>query len=85
MNKEVNDPSLKINKLLLKYSNKQEMKDNLIQKDTTSQILNLEGNKKQKEICKQIKNELNKRDKEKSIIFFDLICLLFNLILLGIG
>ena len=85
LDKDSNDPSIKINKLLSKYSNKQLNKDKLIQIDSTSQIQNKEKIKKQKKLYSQIKSGLNKNEKRKSIIFYGFICLFLNLILLGFG
>ena len=85
MDKDGNDPSIKVNKFLSKYSNKDVIKDKFIRMDSTSQIQNTQKIKKQKEICKKIETELNKKEKEKSIFSFTIICLFLNLILLGIG
>ena len=85
MDKDGNDPSIKVNKFLSKYSNKDVIKDKFIRMDSTPQIQNTQKIKKQKEICKKIETELNKKEKEKSIYSFTIICLFLNLILLGIG
>ena len=85
MDKDANDPSLKINKFLLKYSNKDVINNKLIRMDSTTQIQNTQKIKKQKELCKKIEKELNKQEKEKSIVTYSIICLFLNLILLGIG
>ena len=85
MDKDGNDPSVKINKFLLKYSNKDLIKDKLIRMDSTSQIKNTQKVKKQKEICKKLETELNKKEKERSIVSFFILALILNIILLGMG
>ena len=85
MDKDGNDPSIKVNKFLSKYSNKDIIKDKIIRMDSTSQVQNTQKIKKQKELCKKIETELNKREKEKSIFSYSIICAVLNLFLLGIG
>ena len=85
MDKDGNDPSVKVNKLLLKYSNKDLTKDKLIRINSTSQIQNAKKIKKQKESCKRLETELNKKDKEISIILYQILCFFLNLVLLGMG
>jgi len=85
MDKDGNDPSVKINKFLLKYSNKDLIKDKLIRMGSTSQIKNTQKVKKQKEICKKLETELNKKEKERSIVSFFILALILNIILLGMG
>ena len=85
MDKDGNDPSIKVNKFLSKYSNKDIIKDKIIRMDSTSQVQNTQKIKKQKELYKKIETELNKREKEKSIFSYSIICAVLNLFLLGIG
>ena len=86
MDKDGNDPSIKVNKLLLKYSNKDLIKDNIyVRINSKSQKENSQKLKKQKELCKKIETELNKKEKEISILRYSILCYCYNLILLGMG
>ena len=84
MNKDGNDPSIKVNKLLLKYSNKDIPKEKLIRvNSSSSQTQDEQKLKKQKESCRKLKTELNKKDKEAIIIIFFILCFFLNFILVG--
>jgi len=85
LDKDSNNPSTKINKFLLKYSSKKIIKDKIVQNDSISQIQNTEKIKKQKKLYAQIISKLNKDEQTKSIILYGIICLLFNIMFLGIG
>ena len=85
MDKDGNDPSVKVNKFLLKYSNKDIPKEKLIRVNSSSQIQNEQKLKKQKESCKKLQTELNKRDKERSIVLYSILCFFLNLILIGMA
>ena len=85
LDKDSNNPSTKINKFLLKNSSKKIIKDKIVQNDSISQIQNTEKIKKQKKLYAQIISKLNKDEQTKSIILYGIICLLFNIMFLGIG
>ena len=82
IDKDGNDPSIKVNKLLLKYSNKDIPKEKLIRvNSSSSQTQDEQKLKKQKESCRKLKTELNKKDKEALIIIFFILCFFLNFIL----
>ena len=84
IDKDGNDPSIKVNKLLLKYSNKDIPKEKLIRvNSSSSQTQDEQKLKKQKESCRKLKTELNKKDKEALIIIFFILCFFLNFILVG--
>ena len=85
MDKDGNDPSIKVNKFLLKFSNKDVTKEKFIRMDSTSQLKNTQKIKKQKEICKKLVTELNKKERERSIVSFFFLALALNVIILGMG
>ena len=85
MDKDGNDPSIKVNKFLLKFSNKDVTKEKFIRMDSTSQLKNTQKIKKQKEICKKLETELNKKERERSIVSFFFLALALNVIILGMG
>ena len=80
MDKDGNDPSIKVNKFLLKYSNKDLTKDKIIQMNSVPQNQNTQKIKKQKESCKKLETELNKREKETSVFLH-----LLNFIIFAFG
>ena len=84
IDKDGNDPSIKVNKLLLKYSNKDIPKEKLIRvNSSSSQTQDEQKLNKQKESCRKLKTELNKKDKEALIIIFFILCFFLNFILVG--
>jgi hypothetical protein len=85
LDKDSNDPSLKIKKFLQKFSNKDNPKKKYSRAITLTQSQNSQKLKKQKELYKKIETELNKKDKEKSIIILFICAILCNLVLLAIG
>ena len=86
MDKDGNDPSIKINKLIMKYSNKELLtKEKYLKVNAVSQNQNEKKIKKQKESCKRLETELNKKGKEKSIFLYSILCVFLNLVLLGFG
>ena len=72
MEKDINDPSLKVNKLLFKYSNKELKKEPTeFSSSSTTSLINFNKNKnKEKDSFKRIENALNKNDKEDIIVKF---------------
>ena len=85
MDKDGNDPSVKMNKFLLKYSY---IHLNIYQKKKLYVLIlhlkhKIPKNKKQKESYKKLETELNKKNKEKSIVLYSILCFFLNLILLA--
>ena len=85
MDKDGNNPSIKVNKFILKYSNKDLIKDKFIRMDSSSQIKNIQNIKKQEEIYKKIKKELNNKEIARSILLYFILCTFLNIIILGMG
>ena len=85
MDKDGNDPSLKIKKLLLKYSKNDQPTSKIMRVDSMSENQNALQLKKKKETYKIIESELNKKEKEKSIIIYSIFCFFVNLVLIGMG
>ena len=85
MDKDTNDPSLKIKKLLLKYSKNDIHSDKIIRLNSISENQNVQQSKKQKEIFKKLESKLNKKEKEKSIVLYSIICFVFNLVIFCMG
>ena len=82
MDKDGKDPSVKINKLIFKHSNKN-VREKILRLKSMTQSKNTQQIKDQKETCKKIESELIKKEKEKSIIIYFIICLLLTLILVS--
>lgn len=72
MEKDITDPSLKVNKLLFKYSNKDIKKDptDFSSTSTTSLITFTKNKNKDKDSFKKIENALNNNEKEEIIVKF---------------
>ena len=85
MDKDSNDPSIKVNKFLLKYSSKDLPKEKIIRVNSSSQMHNEQKLKKQKESCKKLETELNKKGKERSIVLYSILCFFLNLIILAMA
>ena len=85
MDKDTNDPSLKIKKLLLKYSKNDIHSDKIIRLNSISENQNVQQSKKQKEIFKKLESKLKKKEKEKSIVLYSIICFVFNLVIFCMG
>ena len=86
VDKDGNDPSIKINKFISEYSKKEIInKEKFIKVKSLTQIKSNQILKKKKELYKRIEIELNKKEKEKSIYLYSILCLFLNLILLGLG
>ena len=85
MDKDGNDPSLKIKKLLLKYSKNDQPTGKIMRVDSISENQNALQLKKKKETYKIIESELNKKEREKSIIIYSIFCFFANLVLIGMG
>ena len=87
MEKDINDPSLKVNKLLFRYSNKELKKEPTeFSSSSATSLINFNKNKnKEKESFKRIENALNKNDKEDIIVKFFFFTLLTNIINAGIA
>ena len=64
MDKDTNDPSLKIKKLLLKYSKNDIHSDKIIRLNSISENQNVQQSKKQKEIFKKLESKLKKKKKK---------------------
>ena len=85
MDKDGNDPSVKVNKFLLKYSSKDLPKEKIIRVNSSSHVQNAQKMKKKKESCKKLETELNKKDKERSIVLYSILCFFLNIILLAMA
>ena len=87
MDEEANDPSYKINKYMLRYSNGGLKKEKSAKSSKTISNLGINNQKmiyKKQEIYKRLENELNKNDKEKILTRFIIVTLLSSLISIGI-
>ena len=87
MEKDITDPSLKVNKLLLRYSGKDLKKEPTeFSSSSTTNLINFTKNKnKEKESFKRIENALNKNDKEEIIVKFFSFTLLTIIIIAAIA
>ena len=83
--KDGNDPSIKIEKLLSKYLNNDKQNDKIIRINSIKQNQNTQKLQKKKIIFKKIESELKKQEKEKSIVIYTIVCFFFNIILLAMG
>ena len=87
MEKDINDPSLKVNKILFKYSNKDLKKEpSEFASSSTTNLINFTKNKnKDKNSFKKIEDALNKNDKEEIIVKFFFFIVLTIIIITGIA
>ena len=85
MDKDSNDPSIRVNKFIFKHSNKDLIKDKFLRMDSSSQIKNAQKVKKREETFKKIKAELNNKEKARVILLFFFLCTFLNIIILGMG
>lgn len=91
LDKDSNDPSLKIVNILRKYSNKELKKEETDYRDSISGTANIlsinpqKRNSKEKEIYKKIENALNKNDREKIITRFFIFIIITTIVLFGIS
>ena len=77
MDKDTSDPSIKINKILSKYSNTELKKEKTSLKNTNIDLISQKKNYKEQEMNKRIENALVKNDEEKAItrlFIFIIIC-----------
>ncbi len=83
--KDINDPSFTIRKLLAKYTNKELRKEKTKLKNTNIILINQDKNLKEEETNKRIENSLMKNNTEKLIKKFNLFILLSFIILTAIS
>ena len=81
IDKDINDPSFTIRKLLSKYTNKEIRKEKTKLKNTNIILINQDKNLKEEETNKRIENSLMKNNTEKLIKEFNIFILLSFIIL----
>ena len=86
LDKDVNDPSIKMNKILSKYSNSDIKKENINAKIVNIGLINQKKSNKEQETNKRIENALIKNSKEQIITkFFIFVLLSLGVLLLMSG